>query len=242
MTSFYRSLSLALMLAVPAGLTQAVLAPPAFAQIADQTADPAAAQIQGFYDVLVAAMKMGGTAKARYEKLKPAIDKAFDLKAMTAMAVGPSFATMSDADKTALVDAFTSMIVANYAKNFDSYHGEKFPVEPKAIARGSEYFVKSSAIEVISHYPILLGVSVAALVLIPLLLVASFFEERAGLRSAPPRALRFGAIPRITRSTMCPGPRSRPGFSGHSRAQGRFRDRRPTCPGRSMASTTPMQA
>ena len=29
------------------------------------------AQVQGFYDTLLAAMKMGGSAKVRYDKLKP---------------------------------------------------------------------------------------------------------------------------------------------------------------------------
>jgi phospholipid transport system substrate-binding protein len=109
-----------------------------------QGADPAAEQIQGFYDALTASMKSGGTAKSRYEKLKPAVEKAFDLQAMTATAIGPSWATASDADKKALVDAFARMTVANYAKNFDSYSGEKFTVEPASIVRGSDHFVKSA--------------------------------------------------------------------------------------------------
>jgi phospholipid transport system substrate-binding protein len=92
---------------------------PALAQSStEKFADPASAQVEGFYDVLLAAMKSGGTAKSRYEKLKPAVEKAFDLPAMTA--------------------------IANYAKNFDSYGGEKFTVEPASIARGSDHFVKSS--------------------------------------------------------------------------------------------------
>ena len=36
------------------------------------------------------------------------------------------------------------MTIANYAKNFDSYGGEKFTVEPASIARGSDHFVKST--------------------------------------------------------------------------------------------------
>lgn len=119
---------------VAAGLT----VQPAFAQT-----DPAVAQIQGFYEALTAAMKSGGSAKSRYEKLKPAIEKAFDLQAMTATAVGPSWATMSDADKKALTDAFGRWTIANYAKNFDSYGGEKFPVEPQVVVRGSDHYVKS---------------------------------------------------------------------------------------------------
>jgi len=139
MNRIFKSVSIAVMLAVaPAALilsSQPVLA---------QAADPASAQVQGFYDALLTMMKSGGSAKSRYEKLKPAAEKAFDLPAMTAIAVGPSWAGMSDADKKALTEAFTRMTVANYAKNFDSYSGEKFTVEPASIARGSDHFVKSS--------------------------------------------------------------------------------------------------
>ena len=109
-----------------------------------QGADPAVEQVQGFYDALQASMKSGGTAKSRYDKLKPAVEKAFDLPAMTATAVGPSWASASDADKKALIEAFSRMTVANYAKNFDSYGGEKFTVEPASVARGSDHFVKST--------------------------------------------------------------------------------------------------
>lgn len=115
---------------------------------AEQAVDPAAAQIRNFYDALLAAMKTGGTSKARFEKLKPAVEKAFDLEAMTALAIGPTFATMPDATKKALVDAFTRMTVANYAKNFDSFNGEKFTVEPHDIVRGSTHFVKSALVPV----------------------------------------------------------------------------------------------
>lgn len=138
MTRIFKSLAVALMLAAaPVALT--LPAQPAQAQ----AADPSVAQVKGFYDALTAAMKMGGSAKGRYEKLLPAVEKAFDLPAMTAVAVGPSFAGLPDADKKALIEAFTRMTVANYAKNFDSFNGETFTVEPASIARGSDKFVKS---------------------------------------------------------------------------------------------------
>jgi phospholipid transport system substrate-binding protein len=139
MNRILKNLSLALMLA---GAPAALMLPAVPAQA--QAADPAVEQIQGFYDALTASMKSGGTTKSRYEKLKPAIEKAFDLTAMTQAAIGPSWATTSDADKKALVDAFTRMTIANYAKNFDSYGGEKFIVEPAPIVRGSDHFVKST--------------------------------------------------------------------------------------------------
>ena len=109
-----------------------------------QAADPAVDQVQGFYDALLASMKSGGTAKSRYEKLKPAVEKAFDLSTMTATAVGPTWASLSDADKKSLTDAFSRMTIANYAKSFDSFGGEKFTVEPASITRGSDHFVKST--------------------------------------------------------------------------------------------------
>ena len=138
MSRICQSVAMALMLAAaPAALTIAVQ--PAQAQ----AADPAVAQVRGFYDALTASMKMGGSAKGRYEKLMPAVEKAFDLPAMTAVAVGPSFAGLPDADKKALIEAFTRMTVANYAKNFDSFGGETFTVEPASITRGSDHFVKS---------------------------------------------------------------------------------------------------
>jgi phospholipid transport system substrate-binding protein len=139
MNRILKSVCMALTLAAaPAALTAS--SQPAMAQ----AADPASAQVEGFYDVLLASMKSGGTVKWRYDKVKPAVEKAFDLPAMTATAVGPTWASLSDADKKALTDAFTRMTVANYAKSFDSFSGEKFTVEPASVTRGSEHFVKSS--------------------------------------------------------------------------------------------------
>ena len=139
MTRFLRSVCAAVMLTV--GPTAVLVLPQ---PVLAQAADPAAAQVQGFYDALLASMKSGGTAKSRYDKLKPAVEKAFDLSAMTATAIGPGFASLPEADKKALTEAFSRMTIANYAKNFDSFGGETFTVEPASIARGSDHFVKSA--------------------------------------------------------------------------------------------------
>lgn len=111
---------------------------------AQGTADPAAATVQGFYDALLAGMKSGGTVKSRYDKLKPAVEKAFDLPGMTALSVGPSWSSTSPADQKALIDAFERMTVANYAHNFDSYNGEKFTVDPTVMDRNQDKLVKST--------------------------------------------------------------------------------------------------
>ena len=124
------------------GLIAALLAfsLPAFAQ----SADPAVATVEGFYDALTASMKSGGTPKSRYEKLKPAVERAFDLPGMTALSVGPTWSTIAAGEQKQLVDAFSRMTIASYAANFDSYGGEKFPVEPASTQRGNDKFVKST--------------------------------------------------------------------------------------------------
>jgi len=61
------------------------------------------------------------------------------------------------------------------------------------LAPDLEYLVNSGTIEVVSHYPLLLGVSLAALALVPLLLAVSFFGERATLFAAWPRPARVAA-------------------------------------------------
>jgi phospholipid transport system substrate-binding protein len=109
-----------------------------------QNPDPAAVTVQGFYDALTLSMKAGGTTKSRYDKLKPAIEQAFDIPAMTALSVGPSWSSIAPADQKALTDAFERMTIASYARNFDSFNGEKFTVDPAVSDRNGDKFVKST--------------------------------------------------------------------------------------------------
>lgn len=119
----------------------ALLPLPAFAQT-----DPAAAQVQGFYDALVAQMKKGGGARARYDMLKPAVEKAFDLPGMTAVAVGPTWASIPAGEQKALIDAFARLTIANYVGNFNSFGGEQFTVDPAPVPRGAEKLIRSKLV------------------------------------------------------------------------------------------------
>ena len=121
------------------GAAAAILPNAAFAQT-----DPAVQVVQGFYDGLVAQMKKGGPAKARYDMLKPAVEKAFDLEGMTAVAVGPTWSSIPAADQKALVAAFERMTVAQYVGNFNSFGGESFTVDPAVVPRGAEKLVRST--------------------------------------------------------------------------------------------------
>ncbi|HJW41814.1 MAG TPA: ABC transporter substrate-binding protein [Rhizomicrobium sp.] len=110
-----------------------------------QAPDPAVATVQGFYDTLLESMKGGKSLgiQGRYNKLKPAIEQAFELTTMIKYAVGPAWDTASAADQRALSDSFEHMTVAQYAGNFDSYDGEKFVVDPKVDIRGTDHYVTS---------------------------------------------------------------------------------------------------
>lgn len=111
-------------------------------------ADPATPAVQGFYATLLDCMKGGKTlgAQGRYDKLKPVIERTFDLGTMVKYAVGPAWSTTSADDQKALTEAFTRMTIAQYAGNFASFDGEKFTVEPKAEIRGTDHYVKSALV------------------------------------------------------------------------------------------------
>jgi len=110
--------------------------------------DPAAQTVQSFYDALLDSMKHGKELglQGRYNKLKPAVEQAYDLQTMTRFVAGPGWANFAPADQQALVAAFERMTIANYASNFDSFGGEKFTVDPTAQTRGSDKVVHSKLV------------------------------------------------------------------------------------------------
>lgn len=126
-----------------AALLAASVAPAAIVQA--QATDPGAATIDAFDNVLLEVMKQGKSlgVDGRYRRLEPAVQAAFDLPAMTRFAVGPKWTTLSAPEQASLVKAFTRLTVANYAKNFDSYGGEKFTVDAKVDTRGPDKLVRS---------------------------------------------------------------------------------------------------
>ena len=112
------------------------------------TADPAVAPIQAFCDALLDTMKRAKELglKGRYDALKPAIEKAFNIPQMTQIAVGPTWSTISAADQKTLITAFERMTVADYAYNFDGYSGEKFVVDPTVITRNADKLVSTKLV------------------------------------------------------------------------------------------------
>ncbi len=110
--------------------------------------DPAAAQIAELDQALLESMKSGATVAAveRYRKLTPIIENVFDLRAMTAFAVGSAWAGFSAEQQQATVVAFERLTIASYAKNFRSFDGERFELDPEVVSRGSDKIVQTQLV------------------------------------------------------------------------------------------------
>ena len=86
--------------------------------------------VQGLYDALLGAMKNGRTLgqSGRYTQLEPVIRRTFDIPAMARLSVGPSWASLTEAQRQQVTESFTRYISAIYADRFDSYSGQKLQV------------------------------------------------------------------------------------------------------------------
>lgn len=117
---------------IPRPLAFALVLAVAPATARAQAGDPAAAAIAQLNAALVQAGTAGGV-DARFRRLQPAADMAFDFPTMTRVAVGSGWAAMSPADQQALVRAFGRFTAATFAKNFDGAF--RFSVDPAVQTR-----------------------------------------------------------------------------------------------------------
>jgi phospholipid transport system substrate-binding protein len=99
-------------------------------------AQPAAAAsepqevVRSFYGVLLSNMRDGRVLgeSGRLARLAPVVDRSFDIPAMTRLAVGPSWASLTPAEQQQLIQAFGHYVAATYADQFDTYSGEQLQV------------------------------------------------------------------------------------------------------------------
>ena len=86
--------------------------------------------VQGLYDVLLNTMRNGRTLgqSGRLTQLEPVIRRTFDIPSMARLSVGPSWASLSEAERQQVTESFGRYISAIYADRFDSYAGQKLRV------------------------------------------------------------------------------------------------------------------
>ena len=107
--------------------------------------DPAAARIESFDAAVIKTMQAGKAAgtQGRAKVIGPAVESTFDLPAMVRFAVGPTWTTIAPEDQAALQKAFGRFTIANYAKNFDNYNGQKLELDGDVQTRGPDKLVKT---------------------------------------------------------------------------------------------------
>jgi phospholipid transport system substrate-binding protein len=100
---------------------------PALAQAAVEDAKHV---VEGYYATLLGVMHKGRELgyKGRYETLKPAVDKSFNLALMAQATVGSFWESMTADQRAALVKSFEDFTVANYANHFDDFGGQKLEI------------------------------------------------------------------------------------------------------------------
>lgn len=106
-------------------------------------ADDAAHIVEHFQARLLAVMKSGANFQTRYDALAPAVDQTFDLPGMTRLAVGTR---LPPEDFDRVEAAFRRYTIANYARQFGSWEGERFETGTPAPAHGGGQLVPTRII------------------------------------------------------------------------------------------------
>jgi phospholipid transport system substrate-binding protein len=86
--------------------------------------------VQSLYDALLSTMKNARTLgqSGRFTQLAPVIRRTFDIASMARLSIGPSWTSLSDAQRQEATESFGRYISAIYADRFDSYNGQKLEV------------------------------------------------------------------------------------------------------------------
>jgi phospholipid transport system substrate-binding protein len=86
--------------------------------------------VRSLYDTLLTTMRNGPAlgARGRFAQIAPVVGRVFDIPFMTRLAVGPEWASLSEAQRQQVSQAFERYITAIYAERFDSYAGERLQV------------------------------------------------------------------------------------------------------------------
>ena len=115
---------------------------------AAQQASPAAGVVDGFHAALLDAMRNARALgpRGRERRLRPAMQAAFDLPAMTRIAVGPPWTGLPEGERQALVAAFSDWVVATYANRFDGYSGESFAALGESALQNGDRLVRTQLI------------------------------------------------------------------------------------------------
>lgn len=99
-----------------------------FLAAAPARAQDAGGAVEAFHAALMDAMRNARAlgAPGRERKLRPVMERSFDLAAMARIAVGPGWSQLLPPQQQAVARAFADWIIATYAGRFDGFSGESF--------------------------------------------------------------------------------------------------------------------
>jgi hopanoid biosynthesis associated membrane protein HpnM len=84
--------------------------------------------VQGLYDALLNTRTRALGQSGRFTQLAPVIHRSFDIASMARLSVGPSWSSLTDAQRQQMTESYGRDISAIYADRFDGYAGQKFEV------------------------------------------------------------------------------------------------------------------
>jgi phospholipid transport system substrate-binding protein len=86
--------------------------------------------VNGLHAALLATMKDGRALgeSGRYARIRPVVQRVFNILSMARLAVGPSWSSLSTAQQEEVAAAFGAYISATYADRFDSYAGQQLQI------------------------------------------------------------------------------------------------------------------
>ena len=99
---------------------------------ADPAQDMSAATgvVSSFDTALLSIMKDAKSLgyQGRYDRIAPAVDKAFDIAFTAKLLVGPDWTSLPQDKQAAVIDRFRRFTIGTYANRFDGYDGETIDV------------------------------------------------------------------------------------------------------------------
>lgn len=122
--------------------TMLIAAMIAISAAAPAWADPAADRLQAYDDGVIAIMKAKLPLAQRVARFEGLVRAYYDMPTIAALVIGPSWSSTSSADRAAATAALTRHSAVSLARNFASYGGERFTIDPNVVSRGASRIVK----------------------------------------------------------------------------------------------------
>lgn len=128
-----------------AALVSTGLMPPIAKAGPQSPADRIAVLYRALLETMQQAQQLG--IDGRYQRLAPVLSDIYDIPSMSRAAVGPSWAGLDPTQQAGIIDAFTRMMIANYANQFDGFSGEQFEILKVIDRAPAEKLVKTHLVQ-----------------------------------------------------------------------------------------------